>query len=91
MEKCWKNESRHDTFESADHRRKKLLEKKTEGLLVKVKLMRSDNRFVVKTWTPPARPKSDQKKTQGQKGRLKTRAQRRALRERRKKERESTN
>ena len=53
MEKTWKNESRHTTFESADQRRKTLLAQNTPGMLVKVKLMNSDNTFVVKTHNPP--------------------------------------
>ena len=87
MEKTWKNESRHTTFESADERRNALLAQNVPGMLVKVKLMNSDDTFVVKTHKPPEekRPKNKPQ----EKGKPKTRAQRRAQREKRKKERES--
>ena len=91
MEKTWKNESRHTTFESADQRRKTLLAQNTPGMLVKVKLMNSDNTFVVKTHNPPAEKKSNKRagEASAEKGKPKTRVQRRALREKRKRERES--
>ena len=56
--KPWKNESWHITFEEADSIRKKLiktweLDKKYEGMQVKVKFIRSKNKFVLKTRLHP--------------------------------------
>ena len=61
MAKIWSNDSRHDTFEAADIRRNALLDEKTAGLLVKVKLMHSNDQFVVKTYLDltEAEPKKD--------------------------------
>ena len=52
--KEWKNVSQHNSYESADKKRKFLLEqnKNNEGFLVKVKRLRTgDNNYVVKTYT----------------------------------------
>ena len=51
--KEWKNVSQHNTYESADKKRKFLLEqnKDNEDFLVKVKRRRTgDNNYVVKTY-----------------------------------------
>ena len=53
MQRSWKNESRHATFDAADTKRKLLIEKNGEDFQVKVKLLRSENCFIVKTWSPP--------------------------------------
>ena len=52
--KEWKNVSQHNSYESADKKRKFLLEqnKDNEDFLVKVKRLRTgDNNYVVKTYT----------------------------------------
>ena len=52
--KNWKNVSQHNSYESADKKRKFLLEqnKDNEDFLVKVKRLRAgDNNYVVKTYT----------------------------------------
>ena len=52
--KEWKNVSQHNSYESADKKRKLLLEqnKDNEDFLVKVKRRRTgDNNYVVKTYT----------------------------------------
>ena len=52
--KEWKNVSKHNSYESADKKRKFLLEqnKDNEDFLVKVKRRRTgDNNYVVKTYT----------------------------------------
>ena len=52
--KEWKNVSQHNSYESADKKRKLLLEqnKNNEDFLVKVKRLRTgDNNYVVKTYT----------------------------------------
>ena len=52
--KEWKNVSQHNSYESADEKRKFLLEqnKDNEDFLVKVKRLRTgDNNYVVKTYT----------------------------------------
>ena len=52
--KEWKNVSQHNSYESADKKRKFLLEqnKDNEDFLVKVKRRRTgDNNYVVKTYT----------------------------------------
>ena len=52
--KEWKNVSQHNSYESADKKRKSLLEqnKDNEDFLVKVKRLRTgDNNYVVKTYT----------------------------------------
>lgn len=92
MEKTWKNESRHQTFESADQRRNTLVKQNISGMLVKVRLMNSDNTFVVKTWTPPPekQSKNNSENNSETKGRPKTRAQRRALRDKRKRAKETS-
>jgi len=90
LARTWINDSRYDTFDEADARRKALLDESTGGLLVKVKHMSSDDRFVVKTYLDSTKtvPKKDAKtKKTDTKGRLKTRAQRRSDRERRRRER----
>jgi hypothetical protein len=56
--KLWKNDSFHDTYESADILRKKLLSiwsdnENHKGMQVKVKRMHSKNQFVVKTRLHP--------------------------------------
>ena len=56
--KPWKNESYHDTFESADAIRHKLIriwktDPKHEGMQVKVKWLESKNKFAVKTRMDP--------------------------------------
>jgi hypothetical protein len=91
--KSWKNDSKHETFEAADARRNQLLAKNSQSLVVKVKRMYSDGSFVVKTWhdRAPISQQDDASKDRtddSQKGKPKTRAQRRALREKRKRERE---
>ena len=58
VNKPWKNESFHNTFEEADSIRNKLLEvwsgnPKHEGMQVKVKFMSSKNGFAVKTRLHP--------------------------------------
>ena len=90
LTKTWTNDSRHNTFEAADIRRNALLDKKTAGLLVKVKLMHSNDQFVVKTYLDlaEAEPKKDtESKETRTKARLKTRGQRRSDKERRRRER----
>jgi len=85
MNKTWKNHSRHSTFETADAKRKELLEKYDKDFKVKVKFMRSENNFLVKTWTPPAdKPKSNKASTKA--GKPNSKAQKRALREKKAKQ-----
>ena len=64
----WANESRHVTFEGADHRRKALLEEQSEDLQVKVKRASGSSSkslgkdiFVVKTRKLPKQ--KEEKKT----------------------------
>ena len=66
----WKNESTHCTFEKADSIRQKLLriwrnDPKHEGMQVKIKKMRSPERFVVKVRQDPNC--QEDKKTKGKK------------------------
>ena len=90
MQKSWKNESRHSTFKSADEKRKTLIEKNNDDFLVKVKFMSSENCFVVKTWTPPTTPPKKAKvESDKGKGKPRSKSQKRALREKKKQERES--
>ena len=89
--KDWKNDSKHATFEAADTRRNQLLAETSRNLKVKVKRMNSDGTFIVKTWREPVKEKkaeADDSDKPSQRGRPKTKAQRRALREKRKRERE---
>ena len=89
--KDWKNDSKHETFEAADARRNELLAGTSKKLLAKVKLMHSDGSFVVKTWYDRVKEeKAAVEEADGppKRGRPKTKAQRRALREKRKRERE---
>ncbi len=81
--KDWKNDSRHETFDTADARRNQLLAETPLGLLVKVKRMNSDGSFIVKKWKVAVEEADGLPK----RGRPKTKAQRRALREKRKRER----
>jgi hypothetical protein len=58
INKPWKNESFHTTFEEADSIRNKLLriwesDKKHEGMQIKVRWLPSKNKFVVKTRLHP--------------------------------------
>jgi len=88
--KDWKNDSKHETFEAADARRNELLAGTSKKLLAKVKLMHSDGSFVVKTWYDRAKEEkhAEDGADRPERGRPKTKAQRRALREKRKRERE---
>ena len=67
--KPWKNESFHVSFEEADSIRSKLLriwklDKKHEGMQVKIKRRASSGKFVVKTRLhPDFEPKKPKKKT----------------------------
>ena len=68
VNKPWKNESFHTSFEEADSVRSKLLriwkeDTKHKGMQVKVKWMPSKNKFVVKTRLhPDFEPKKEEKK-----------------------------
>ena len=68
VNKPWKNQSFHNTFEEADLIRNKLInvwkeDKKQEGMQAKVKWMPSKNKFVVKTRLhPDFEPKKEEKK-----------------------------
>jgi len=89
--KDWKNDSKHDTFEAADARRNQLIAESSLELYVKVKRMNADGSFVVKTWYAPVKEEKTNQEdgdTPTDRGRPKTKAQRRALREKRKRERE---
>ena len=88
--KDWKNDSRHETFDTADARRTQLLAETPQGLLVKVKRMNSDGSFIVKKWYDRVKEeKAAVEEADGppKRGRPKTKAQRRALREKRKRDR----
>jgi hypothetical protein len=58
INKPWKNESFHSSYESADAKRNKLIriwddDEKHKGMQVKVKRLSSRNQFVVKTRLHP--------------------------------------
>ena len=67
--KPWKDESFHETFESADAIRQKLIriwenDSKHEGMQVKIKWMPSKKRFAVKTRLhPDFQPNKEEKKS----------------------------
>ena len=69
VNKPWKNESWHATFEEADSIRNKLIriwkeDIKYKGMQVKVRWMPSRNKFVVKTRLhPDFEPKKEEKKS----------------------------
>jgi hypothetical protein len=89
--KDWKNDSKHETFEAADARRNQLMAESSLELSVKVKRMNADGSFVVKTWYAPVKgedTRGEDGDPTNERGRPKTKAQRRALREKRKRERE---
>lgn len=81
MNKTWKNHSRHSTFESADAKRKELLEASEKDFKVKVKFSRSENNFLVKTWSPPPEKTKSNKVNTKSSGKPRSKAQKRALRE----------
>ena len=69
VNKPWKNESFHNTFEEADIIRNKLIniwkeDPKHKGMQAKVKWMPSKDKFVVKTRLhPDYEPKKEEKKS----------------------------
>ena len=77
--KPWKNKSMHVSYEEADILRKKLLktwetDEKYKGMQVKVKYMRSKNKFVLKTRLhPDFEKKKEDKKEEKKRGKSRKR------------------